>query len=66
MKDGLYVTKVHEYTQFYKIIDGKPYIPDKKKGKLEWSETIVEESRLKKCRPVSERELIEMVRETSA
>lgn len=58
--DGLKIGKVHGHTQFIRVIDGKPHIKDTSKGKLVWTETIMEESRIKKFKPISELEMIEL------
>jgi len=61
MSDGLKIGKVHGHVTFIRIIDGKPHLRDTSKGKLVWTETIMEESRIKKFKPISELEMIEMI-----
>ena len=56
-KDGLYQGKIHGSFQVIKIIDGKPHTIDREKGKYKWFPTVMEESRLKKFRPISEEEV---------
>lgn len=55
---------IHGRLQIIKIIDGEPYLPekDKKKGWL-WVPTLIEESRLKKFRDISEQEMAVMLME---
>ena len=55
------IGKIHGHIKVIKVIDNKPHIPSKKKGKWEWIETIIETKRLKKFRAISDCELIEML-----
>lgn len=58
MKEGLHIGEVHGHLELLKIDGGKPHIFDIAKSKPVWVETVMEESRLRKFRPISELELV--------
>ena len=53
------INKVHGLTQIIKMIEGKPYIPNKgNKNKWEWVETIIDPKRLKRFKELNDAEII--------
>lgn len=63
-KDGLYFIYIHDYFTIVKIIDGKPFLSDRKKKASKWRETMLEEKRMKKLKPLEEIELVNMIQGT--
>ena len=64
MKDGLYHITIHGYFTIVKIIDGKPFLSDRKKKGSKWRETIMEEKRMKKLKLFEELEMVNMIQGT--
>lgn len=59
--DGLYHITIHGYFTIVKIMNGKPFLSDRKKKKSEWKETIMEEKRMKKLKSFSEIDMVNMI-----
>jgi len=59
--DGLYHINIHGYFTIVKIINGKPFLSDRKKKGSEWKETIMEEKRMKKLKSFSEIDMVNMI-----
>lgn len=55
MTNGVYVTYVHGWLQYFKIEGSEIYLPDfsKKKNEWEWAQTAVCPERLKTLAPAS-------------
>jgi hypothetical protein len=64
MKDGIYYINIHDYFTIIKIIDNKPFLSDRKKKGSKWRETILEDKRMKKLKPFSEIEMVDMIQGT--
>ena len=63
-KDGLYFIYVHGYFTIVKIVNGKPFLSDRKKKDSKWRETVLEEKRMKKLKPLEEIELVNRIQGT--
>jgi len=61
MKDGIYKIEVHGRIEIFKVIDLEPYIISKEKKGWKWVPTIIEDSRLKKAKFITEIDLVRMV-----
>lgn len=59
--DGLYIGKIHSIQSIIKIINGEIHILDRDKRGFAWSPTIMEVHRLKKFRPITTEDLVDMV-----
>lgn len=59
--DGLYIGKIHTFQSIIKIIDGQIHVLDRSSKGFLWVGTIMELSRLKKFRPITTEDLVDMI-----